>query len=206
MNYIIDNPLVKYKLTKMRDVKTNCKDFKELLKEITALMMYEVGKSMDLKKITISTPLQKTTGYALKNEVVLVPILRAGLGMSDGISQILPQAKLGHIGLYRNEKNLKPVEYYSKLPSDICNSDVLVLDPMLATGGSVIKAIGIIKQHKPKSIKFIGLVGAPEGLKALNSKFPDVDVYLGSLDEKLNKSGYITPGLGDAGDRIYGTK
>lgn len=206
MNYIIDNPLVKYKLTKMRDVKTNCKDFKELLKEITALMMYEVGKSMTLKKITITTPLEKTIGYALKNEVVLVPILRAGLGMSDGISQILPQAKLGHIGLYRNEKNLKPVEYYSKLPDDICNSDVLVLDPMLATGGSVIKAIGIIKPHKPKSIKFIGLVGAPEGLKALNSKFPDVDVYLGSLDEKLNKSGYITPGLGDAGDRIYGTK
>lgn len=206
MNYIIDNPLVKYKLTKMRDVKTNCKDFKELLKEITALMMYEVGKSMTLKKITITTPLEKTIGYALKNEVVLVPILRAGLGMSDGISQILPQAKLGHIGLYRNEKNLKPVEYYSKLPDDICNSDVLVLDPMLATGGSVIKAIEIIKQHKPKSIKFIGLVGAPEGLKTLNSKFPDVDVYLSSLDEKLNKSGYITPGLGDAGDRIYGTK
>lgn len=206
MNYIIDNPLVKYKLTKMRDVKTNCKDFKELLKEITALMMYKVGKSMTLKKITITTPLEKTIGYALKNEVVLVPILRAGLGMSDGISQILPQAKLGHIGLYRNEKNLKPVEYYSKLPDDICNSDVLVLDPMLATGGSVIKAIEIIKQHKPKSIKFIGLVGAPEGLKTLNSKFPDVDVYLSSLDEKLNKSGYITPGLGDAGDRIYGTK
>lgn len=206
MNYIIDNPLVKYKLTKMRDVKTNCKDFKELLKEITALMMYEVGKSMALKKITINTPLQKTTGYALKNEVVLVPILRAGLGMSDGISQILPQAKLGHIGLYRNEKNLKPVEYYSKLPNDTCNSDVLVLDPMLATGGSVIRAITIIKEHKPKSIKFIGLVGAPEGLKALNSKFPDVDVYLCALDEKLNKSGYITPGLGDAGDRIYGTK
>lgn len=206
MNCIIDNPLVKYKLTKMRDVKTNCKDFKELLKEITALMMYEVGKSMTLKKISINTPLEKTTGYALKNEVVLVPILRAGLGMSDGISQILPQAKLGHIGLYRNEKNLKPVEYYSKLPDNISNSDVLVLDPMLATGGSVIKAIEIIKKHKPKSIKFIGLVGAPEGLKMLNSKFPDVDVYLGALDEKLNKSGYITPGLGDAGDRIYGTK
>lgn len=206
MNCIIDNPLVKYKLTKMRDVKTNCKDFKELLKEITALMMYEVGKGMALKKISINTPLQKTTGYALKNEVVLVPILRAGLGMSDGISQILPQAKLGHIGLYRNEKNLKPVEYYSKLPENISDSDVLVLDPMLATGGSVIKAIEIIKKHKPKSIKFIGLVGAPEGLKVLNSKFSDVDVYLGALDEKLNKSGYITPGLGDAGDRIYGTK
>lgn len=206
MNCIIDNPLVKYKLTKMRDVRTNCKDFKELLKEITALMMYEVGKSMPLKKISVNTPLEKTTGYALKNEIVLVPILRAGLGMSDGISQILPQAKLGHIGLYRNEKNLKPVEYYSKLPDNISNSDVLVLDPMLATGGSVTKAIEIIKKHKPKSIKFIGLVGAPEGLKVLNSKYPDVDVYLGALDEKLNKSGYITPGLGDAGDRIYGTK
>ncbi|WP_033160243.1 uracil phosphoribosyltransferase [Mycoplasmoides alvi] len=206
MHTVIDHPLVKDKLTKIRDKNTKSKDFRDLLREITALMMYEVAKFYPLKKINIETPISKTIGYQLKNELVLVPILRAGLGMVDGISQIVPSVKIGHIGLYRNEKTLNPIEYYTKLPNSVKNADVLVLDPMLATGNSLSKAIDLIKKFKPKSIKYLGLVGSYFGLKKVQKDHPDVDIFLAGLDEKLNKDGYITPGLGDAGDRLFGTK
>ncbi|WP_027119810.1 uracil phosphoribosyltransferase [[Mycoplasma] testudinis] len=206
MNTIIDHPLIKDKLTRMRDIKTKANFFRDLLKEITALMMYEIGKNYPTKKIKIITPLCETTGYALKNDLVLVPILRAGLGMAEGVSHVVPGAKIGHIGLYRNEESLQPVEYYAKFPKNTKAADVIVLDPMLATGGSASKAISIIKKLKPKSIQFVGLVGAPEGLKVLNKNHPDVNVFLAALDPKLNELGYILPGLGDAGDRLYGTK
>ncbi|WP_027124225.1 uracil phosphoribosyltransferase [Mycoplasmoides pirum] len=206
MYIIIQHPLIKDKLTKMRDKNTKSKDFRDLLKEITALMMYEVAKSFPLKKVNINTPISKTIGYQLKNDLVLVPILRAGLGMVDGISQIVPAAKIGHIGLYRDEKTLIPKEYYTKFPKNINKADVLLLDPMLATGNSLSKAIDAIKKTKPRSIRYVGLVGSPEGLKKISNTHPDVEIYLASLDTKLNEKGYITPGLGDAGDRLFGTK
>lgn len=206
MYKIIDHPLVKDKLTKIRDKNTKSKDFRDLLKELIALMMYEVAKSYPLKKVSIETPISKTIGYKLKNDLVLVPILRAGLGMVDGISQIVPDAKIGHIGLYRNEETLQPIEYYSKLPKNISQADVLILDPMLATGHSLNKAIEILKKTKPKSIRYVGLVASPQGIKTIQKLHPDVDIFLASVDKKLNDKGYITPGLGDAGDRLFGTK
>lgn len=206
MNKIIDHPLIKDKLTRMRNISTKANYFRDLLKEITALMMYEVARDYPLKEIEIETPLTKMTGYALKNDIVIVPILRAGLGMADGVSDVIPGAKIGHIGLYRNESSLQPVEYYAKFPQNMRNADVIVLDPMLATGGSATKAISIIKKLQPRSIQFVGLVGARQGLTILNEMHPDVNVYLAALDEKLNDLGYIEPGLGDAGDRLYGTK
>ena len=206
MYKIIDHPLVKDKLTKIRDKNTKSKDFRDLLKEVIALMMYEVAKSYPLKKVSIETPISKTIGYKLKNDLVLIPILRAGLGMVDGISQIVPDAKIGHIGLYRNEKTLEPIEYYAKLPKNISRADVLILDPMLATGRSLNKAIEILKKSKPKSIRYVGLVASPQGIKTIQKLHPDVDIFLASVDKKLNDKGYITPGLGDAGDRLFGTK
>lgn len=206
MYKIVNHPLIKDKLSKMRDINTKTKDFRDLLQEIAVLMMYEVTKEYPLKKINIQTPIAKTLGYQLKNDLILIPILRAGIGMADGISKVIPDAKVGHIGLYRNEKTLNPVEYYAKFPRNIKNADVIILDPMLATGNSLLKAIEIVKQKKPKSIRYVGIVASPEGLKKINKIHSDVDIFIASVDQKLDENGYITPGLGDAGDRLFGTK
>ena len=203
---VVEHPLIKHKLSKMRDINSTSRDFREWLDEIAMLMTYEVTRDLELDEIPVQTPICETTGYKLHNNIVVVPILRAGLGMVDGMLNLIPAAKVGHIGMYRNEETLVPVEYYCKLPSDINEREVFVLDPMLATGGSACDAIGQIKKRGAKHIKFIGLVAAPQGLKALHEAHPDVDIYVGALDEKLNDNGYIVPGLGDAGDRIFGTK
>lgn len=204
---VIDHPLIKDKLTRIRKSTTESTKFRENLEELTKLMIYEVTKDFELKTIDIETPVAKTTGYKLKYNTVLVPILRAGLGMVDGVKALIPTAAIGHIGLYRNEETLKPVEYYCKMPPTITDSYTLVLDPMLATGGSAIAAIDILKtKYKPRKIIFVCTVSSPEGVKALQEAHPEIDIYTASLDEKLNNDGYIVPGLGDAGDRIFGTK
>ncbi|MCV3743755.1 uracil phosphoribosyltransferase [Ureaplasma sp. ES3154-GEN] len=191
----------------MRKKETVSTVFRTNLEELTQLMVYEATKDLTLNNILIDTPVvDGATGFKLKNKICLVPILRAGIGMVDGVKNLIPTATIGHIGLYRNEETLKPVEYFKKFPHNISESDVIILDPMLATGGSVIAAVNIIKKYNPKSIKFICIVASPEGLKNVQASHPDVDVYAGALDEKLNENGYITPGLGDAGDRIFGTK
>ena len=203
----MDHPLIKHKLALMRDKTTGVKEFREAAAEIAMLMCYEATRDLPLKEITIETPVAEARVQVISGKkIALVPILRAGLGMVEGILEMIPAAKVGHIGMYRNEETLVPVEYYCKLPSDINEREVFVLDPMLATGGSACDAIGQIKKRGAKHIKFIGLVAAPQGLKALHEAHPDVDIYVGALDEKLNDNGYIVPGLGDAGDRIFGTK
>ena len=205
--YIFDHPLIQHKLSLMRDVHTGAKEFRELLEEISMLMVYEVTRDLPTKEVEIETPITMAKTKVLAGrKLALVPILRAGMGMLDGMLTLLPAAKVGFIGLYRDEETLQPVEYFCKLPKDIAERDVLVLDPMLATGGSAIDAITQIKKHGAKRIKFIGLIAAPEGIKALHEAHPDVDIYLGAQDDHLNENGYIVPGLGDAGDRIYGTK
>ncbi|WP_318031857.1 uracil phosphoribosyltransferase [Ureaplasma zalophigenitalium] len=207
MYKIIDHPLVKDKLTRMRKKETVSTVFRTNLEELTQLMVYEATKDLTLKNILIDTPVtNEAVGFKLKNKICLVPILRAGIGMVDGVKRLIPTATIGHIGLYRNEETLQPIEYFKKFPQNINESDVIILDPMLATGGSVIAAANIIKKHNPKSIKFICIVASPEGIKNVQDAHPDVDIYAGSLDEKLNDQGYIVPGLGDAGDRIFGTK
>ncbi|WP_318031930.1 uracil phosphoribosyltransferase [Ureaplasma miroungigenitalium] len=207
MYKIIDHPLVKDKLTRMRKKETVSTIFRTNLEELTQLMVYEATKDLTLKNILIDTPVvDQATGFKLKNKICLVPILRAGIGMVDGVKRLIPTATIGHIGLYRNEETLQPIEYFKKFPHNISESDVIILDPMLATGGSVIAAADIIKKYKPKSIKFICIVASPEGIKNVQEAHPDVDIYAGALDEKLNEHGYIVPGLGDAGDRIFGTK
>ncbi|WP_339022832.1 uracil phosphoribosyltransferase [Spiroplasma endosymbiont of Crioceris asparagi] len=204
---ILNHPLIMDKLTRMRKTETSSKDFRENLNEIGMLMVYEIFRDIKCSEIIIDTPTtKKTKGFTLDTPVVLVPIIRAGLGMVDGIQKILPTSKIAHIGLYRDEETLKPVEYYSKVPKEISNSYVIVVDPMLATGGSAVKAIDIIKAKGAKDIKFVGLVGVEQGINLLQSKHPDVEIYLASKDNKLNEKGYIEPGLGDAGDRIFGTK
>ena len=204
---VVDHPLVQHKLSLMRDKNCGTKDFRQLLEEIGMLMAYEVTRDLPLKEIEIETPVAPCKTHVLAGKKLgIVPILRAGLGMVDGMLALIPAAKVGHIGLYRNEETLEPVEYYCKLPKDIAEREVIVLDPMLATGGSAIDAITQIKKRGAKSIKFIGIIGAPEGLERLKATHPDVDIYLAALDEKLNENGYIVPGLGDAGDRIFGTK
>lgn len=207
MYKIVSHPLIDDKLTKMRKISCNSTQFKNNLSEITYLMAYEATKNFSLIQVEITTPITTMLAKELKDKITIIPILRAGLGMVDAVNHLIPTASIGHIGLYRDEKNENNiVKYYCKLPKNIKNSNVLLLDPMLATGESAIKAIDIIKELEPKSITFIGIVGAPEGLTKLQKKHPKVDVYLASLDEKLNDVGYITPGLGDAGDRIFGTK
>ncbi len=206
MYKVVDHPLIKDKLTRMRKVETVSTVFRTNLQELTTLLVYEATKGMKVRPRDIETPICKTTGWKLENKICLVPILRAGLGMVDPIKALIPTASIGHIGLYRDEETLVPVEYYSKMPKTISDSDVLILDPMLATGHSCAKAIEIIKAYKPKSITYIGILGAPEGVEYLQKAHPDVDVYLACIDEKLNENGYIVPGLGDAGDRIFGTK
>ena len=205
--HIMNHPLVAHKLTIMRDKNTSVKDFRELVSEIGMLITYEATRDLPMEEVEIETPITMAKTKVLAGrKLALVPILRAGMGMLDGMLTLLPAAKVGFIGLYRDEQTLQPVEYFCKLPQDIAERDVLVLDPMLATGGSAIDAIGQIKKRGAKHIKFIGLIAAPEGLKALHEAHPDVDIYVAAQDEKLNENGYIVPGLGDAGDRIFGTK
>lgn len=204
---IYDHPLIQHKLTLMRDKNTSSKDFRELVSEIAMLMCYEITRDLPTEEIEIETPICKTKSKTLAGKkLAIVPILRAGLGMVDGVTKLIPAARIGHIGLYRDEETLKPVEYYCKLPKDISEREVIVVDPMLATGGSAIDAVTQIKLRNPKDIKFMGLIAAPEGIDAFTKAHPDVDVYCAALDERLNESGYIIPGLGDAGDRIFGTK
>lgn len=204
---ITNHPLIQHKLALLRDKNTGSKDFRTLVSEIAALMCYEATRDLPLEEVEIETPIQKTMAKMISGKTLaFVPILRAGTGMLDGVLSLVPSAKVGHIGMYRDEETALPVPYYCKLPSDIEEREVIVLDPMLATGGSAIDAINQIKTYNPKSIKFMGIIAAPEGLEALTNAHPDVDVYCAALDEKLNEHKYIVPGLGDAGDRIFGTK
>ena len=204
--HIVDHPLVQHKLSTMREKKTPSNSFRQLLRELTYLIGYEVTRDLPLETRTIDTPLCKCKGNFIKGKkLVIIPILRAGLGMSEGLLDLMPSARVGHIGLYRGPDH-KPVEYLVKLPSKLEGRRVILCDPMLATGGSAIDAITQIKKHGAKHIKFIGLIAAPEGIKALHEAHPDVDIYCAALDDHLNENGYIVPGLGDAGDRIFGTK
>ncbi|MBR0386115.1 MAG: uracil phosphoribosyltransferase [Erysipelotrichaceae bacterium] len=206
MLHVLNHPLIAHKLTTIRKKETGTKDFRQHLDEIAGLMAYEITKDFPTKDVEIETPMGKTIGKELAQQVVLVPVLRAGLGMVNGIQNMIQTAKIGHIGLYRNEETLEPVEYYAKFPKNMPDSIVLILDPMLATGGSAKKAIDIVKSHGAKNIKLINLVGVQEGIDVVQKAHPDVDIYLAAKDEKLNEIGYIVPGLGDAGDRIFGTK
>ena len=203
---ILNHPLILHKLTIMRDKETGTKAFRENLDEIAELMAYEVCRDLPTKPVNIGTPIGPTFGHELSKEVVIVPILRAGIGLLDGIRRLVPTAKVGFIGMYRDEETLKPVEYFAKFPSNLEDAIVMVVDPMLATGGSAIDALEAIKKRGAKNIKLVCLVGAPEGVRAVQEAHPDVDVYLAALDDHLNENGYIVPGLGDAGDRIFGTK
>ena len=205
--FIMDHPLIQHKLTLLRDKNTGSKEFRELVSEVAMLMCYEATRDLPLKEVEVETPVSVAKAYVLSGrKLAFVPILRAGIGMIDGVMHMVPAARVGHIGLYRDPNNLEPVEYYSKLPTDIDEREVIVLDPMLATGGSAVDAISIIKKSNPKSIKFMCIIAAPEGMKELTKAHPDVKIYCASMDERLNEHGYIVPGLGDAGDRIFGTK
>ena len=202
-----NHPLIQHKLTLMRDKNTGSKDFRELLTEIAMLMGYEITKDIPLKDVEIETPIQKTSSKVVAGKkLAIIPILRAGLGMVDGLVILMPAAKVGHVGLYRDPETLKPVEYYCKLPQDIGERDIIVVDPMLATGGSAVAAIDLLKSKGAKSIKLANLVAAPEGIEEVQKYHDDVDIYVASVDERLNEHGYIIPGLGDAGDRLFGTK
>ena len=203
----MDHPLIKHKLALMRDKTTGVKEFREAAAEIAMLMCYEATRDLKLTDVEINTPICKTTVKELKGKkLAVVPILRAGLGMVDGMLNMIPAAKVGHIGLYRDPETLEPVEYYCKLPADCANREVFVVDPMLATGGSSVAAIQMLKDKGVKSIRLMCIIAAPEGVKKMQEAHPDVDIYIGALDDHLNEHGYIVPGLGDAGDRIFGTK
>lgn len=204
---VTNHPLIQHKISIMRKEETGSKEFRELASEISMLMCYEVTRDLPLEEVDIKTPVAMTKGKMLAGKkLAVIPILRAGLGMVDGIVNLIPAIKIGHIGLYRDPETLNPVEYYCKLPSDISERDVLLVDPMLATGGSASAAIQFLKNYGVKNIKSVHLIAAPEGVERLNEDHPDVEVYCAALDEKLNEHGYIVPGLGDAGDRIFGTK
>lgn len=204
---VVDHPLIKHKITKMRKTDTSTKDFRELADEISLLMAYEVTRDLPVHEIEIETPICKTVGYEISGRAIgVVPILRAGLGMVNGIMRLVPNAKVGHIGLYRDPETHQPIEYYCKLPEDATERRIIVVDPMLATGGSAIDAVRSIKMRGCKDIKLMCLIAAPEGVKAMQAAHPDVDIYVASLDERLNENAYIVPGLGDAGDRLFGTK
>lgn len=205
--FILDHPLIQHKITHIRDVNSGTKKFRELVDEVSMLMAFEITRDLPLEKVKIETPVTETESNVIAGKKIgLVPILRAGLGMVDGMLELLPAAKVGHIGLYRDPETLLPVEYYVKLPSDIQERNLIVLDPMLATGGSANDAIASLKSRGATSIKLMCLIAAPEGVELIQKNHPDVDIYLGNLDEKLDEKGYIIPGLGDAGDRLFGTK
>ena len=204
--YVMDHPLIQHKLTYLRKKETGSKEFRELVSEIAMLMCYEATRDLPLEEVKIETPMGPAVTKTISGrKLAIVPILRAGLGMVEGVLTLVPAAKVGHIGLYRDHQTLQPVEYYHKLPQDIESREVIVLDPMLATGGSAVDAIDIIKRSHPKSIKFMCIIAATEGAEALTKAHPDVQVYCAAVDERLNENGYIVPGLGDAGDRIFGT-
>lgn len=202
---VSQHPLVKHKLTLLRDVKTDHRQFRELVREITLLLCYEATQDMTLVSRSVTTPMGTAYGHEAGETIGLVPIMRAGMGMMDGVMELLPSVQVWHIGVYRDEKTLKPVQYYNRLPDAPTVELVFILDPMLATGGSAIAAVDIIQKWGVKRIKFIGLLGAPEGVNALSKAHPQVPIYLGALDERLNEIGFIVPGLGDAGDRMFGT-
>lgn len=205
--YVFDHPLIQHKTAIIRKTDTSTKDFRQLVKEIAMLMGYEATRQLPLEEVDIETPICKTTVKMLKGEdIAIVPILRAGLGMVDGMLELVPNAKVGHVGLYRDPETHEPVEYYCKLPADIDKRQIFVVDPMLATGGSAAAAIDFVKARGGKDIIFMCLIAAPEGLEALQKAHPDVDIFIAAKDEKLNENAYIVPGLGDAGDRIFGTK
>ncbi len=205
--YVFDHPLIQHKTAMIRKTETTVKDFRELVKEIGMLMGFEALKDLPLKEVEIETPICKTKVNMLQGEdIALVPILRAGLGMVDGMLALVPNAKVGHVGLYRDPETHKPVEYYCKMPNDLDKRKIFVVDPMLATGGSAAAAIDFIKERGGKDIVFMCLIAAPEGIEVLQKEHPDVDIYIAAKDEKLNENAYIVPGLGDAGDRLYGTK
>ncbi|HHY20200.1 MAG TPA: uracil phosphoribosyltransferase [Firmicutes bacterium] len=205
--FVFDHPLIQHKMSIIRDKETGCKEFRELVDEISMLMAYEVTKDMVTEPVEVETPICKAKAYRLAGrKLAIVPILRAGLGMVDGILRLIPNAKVGHIGVYRDPETLKPVEYYCKLPLDIGERDIIIVDPMLATGGSAVAAINFIKARGGKNIQLMNLIAAPEGIKAVQKAHPDVNIYVAAQDSHLNELGYIVPGLGDAGDRLYGTK
>lgn len=205
--HILDHPLIRHKLAIIRDKNTNTKQFREIISEIATLMAYESFKEVPTQEIVVETPLESVKQTVVKeNSIAIVPILRAGLGMVDGILTLFPAAKVGHIGLYRNEETLEPQEYYCKLPTGIDEKVVMLVDPMLATGGSAVDAITMLKKYGCKKIKFMAIIGAPEGVEKVAEAHPDVEIYVSTLDRCLNENGYILPGLGDAGDRIFGTK
>ena len=205
--YVFDHPLIQHKTAIIRKTETSTKDFRQLVKEISMLMGYEATRQLPLEEVDIETPICKTTVKMLKGEdIAIVPILRAGLGMVDGMLELVPNAKVGHVGLYRDPETHEPVEYYCKLPADIDKRPIFVVDPMLATGGSAAAAIDFVKARGGKDIIFMCLIAAPEGIEALQKAHPDVDIFIAAKDEKLNENAYIVPGLGDAGDRIFGTK
>ncbi|MEA1939842.1 MAG: uracil phosphoribosyltransferase [Candidatus Caldatribacteriota bacterium] len=204
---ILDHPLIQHKLTLIRDKNTKVKEFRELVDELSNLMAYEVTREIELKEIEIETPIGKTQSKVISGKnIAIVPILRAGLGMVEGVLKLIPAAKVGHIGMYRDPKTLEPYEYYAKLPTDICERKVIIVDPMLATGGTAVACIDYLKKTKTLDIKFMCLIAAPEGIEKIQKHHPDIKIYTAAIDEKLNSHGYIVPGLGDAGDRLYGTK
>ena len=205
--FIMDHPLIQHKLTLLRDKNTGSKEFRELVSEISMLMCYEATRDLPLQEVEIETPMAVAKAKVISGrKLAFIPILRAGLGMAEGVLQLVPAAKVGHIGLYRDPETLQPVEYYCKLPTDIAKREAIVIDPMLATGGSAVDAISLLKKNGVKTIKYMCIIAAPEGMKALTEAHSDVQIYCAALDEKLNDRSYIVPGLGDAGDRIFGTK
>jgi uracil phosphoribosyltransferase len=205
MLILLEHPLLTHKLTQLRRKETSTKDFREIMEEIAGLMAYEVTNDLPLKSVTITTPMAECQTSELAINIVLVPVLRAGLGMVDGITRLIPTARVGHIGMYRDHKTLEPLTYYTKFPDNLADAIVMVLDPMLATGGSSGSAIQVLKDNGAKTIKLVCVVGVPEGVEKIEHDHPDVQIYLAALDDKLNENGYILPGLGDAGDRLFGT-
>lgn len=205
--FVFDHPLIQHKLTFIRDKKTGTKEFRELVDEVATLMAFEITRDMPLDDVEVETPVTTAKAKVLSGKKIgIVPILRAGIGMVDGILKLMPAAKVGHIGLYRDPETLQPIEYYVKLPADVEERDFILVDPMLATGGSALVAINALKKRGAKNIKFMCLIAAPEGVEVLKEAHPDVDIYIAALDERLDDHGYIVPGLGDAGDRLFGTK